>query len=288
MNAFNESVARSGRSIGTILIDSGILAPEAAEQVLRLQKSEGLRFGDAAIKLGLVTPEEIQRALSSQFDYAYLEAGDERIDPTIVAAFRPYAKVVEQMRALRSQLMLRWFGADRALPALAIVSPGAGEGRSFIAANLAIVFSQLGERTLLIDADMRNPSQHSLFRVTNPVGLSSFLAGMATMPEITTRIAGLKSLSLLPAGPVPPNPQELLGRPAFRDLLCTVRTLYDVILVDTSAMDRSADAQGVASCLGGALMVTRRNVTQSSRLIDSVATLRDAGTEVVGCVLNNG
>ncbi|MGC5317045.1 CpsD/CapB family tyrosine-protein kinase, partial [Escherichia coli] len=78
----------------------------------------------------------------------------------VVAAYNPFSKQVEALRALRSQLMVRWFDIDGKHKALSIVSPASGEGRSFIASNLAVVFSQLGERTLLIDADMRQPCQH--------------------------------------------------------------------------------------------------------------------------------
>ena len=99
--------------------------------------------------------------------------------------------------------MLRWFDAETGHKALAVVSPDAGEGRSFIAANLAVVFSQLGERTLLIDADLRNPSQHQLFRLPNKLGLSSILAGRAELEETVTRIPGLIDVSVMPAGATP-------------------------------------------------------------------------------------
>ena len=110
--------------------------------------------------------------------------------------------------------MMRWFNPETRHNALAIMSPGAGEGRSFIAANLAIVFSQLGERTLLVDADLRTPSQQDLFKLGNNGGLSGLMANRVGSDAIT-RVPPLPGLYVLPAGAVPPNPQELLGRPAF-------------------------------------------------------------------------
>jgi receptor protein-tyrosine kinase len=216
MNAMTDKLdTGAGRSIGAILIDNGRLTPDAAERILKLQKEQGLRFGDAAIQLGLLSEADIQQALSRQYDYPYLMPGDERVSEEVVAAFKPFSPIVEQLRAVRSQLMLRWFDAEIGHKTLAVVSASRADGRSFTAANLAVVFSQLGERTLLIDADLRNPSQHQLFRLENKLGLSSLLAGRAELAEAITRIPGLIDLSVLPAGATPPNPQELLARPVF-------------------------------------------------------------------------
>jgi len=163
--------AGNDRAMGAILVDAGRLTPEDAEIILRNQRDEGLRFGDAALRLGLLSEEDIQFALSRQFDYPYLAPGDLSVSKELVAAFSPFTPLVEQLRALRSQLMLRWFdgepGSSSARRILPILSPGHGEGRSFIAANLAVVFSQLGERTLLIDADLRSPHQADIFHLEN-------------------------------------------------------------------------------------------------------------------------
>jgi receptor protein-tyrosine kinase len=289
MNAINEKITTgSGRSIGAILIDSGRLTPEAAERILKLQKEQGMRFGDAAIQLGLLTEEDIQQALSRQYDYPYLMPGDERIDEEVVAAFKPFSPIVEQMRALRSQLMLRWFDAEVGHKTLAVVSAGRGEGRSFTAANLAVVFSQLGERTLLIDADLRNPSQHKLFRLSNKLGLSSLLAGRAEQGETVTRIAGLIDLSVMPAGATPPNPQELLSRPLFNALMASLQGQYDIIVVDTPAGADSADCQAIAARTRGALVVARKDIASAPQVHNLVASLQHAGVAVVGSVLNKG
>ena len=289
MNAFTETpTAGAGRSIGAILIDNGRLTPEAAERILKLQKEQGMRFGDAAIQLGLLTEEDIQQALSRQYEYPYLMPGDDRVSEEVIAAFKPFSPVVEQLRALRSQLMLRWFDAETGHKALAVVSPDAGEGRSFIAANLAVVFSQLGERTLLIDADLRNPSQHQLFRLSNKLGLSSILAGRAELEETVTRIPGLIDLSVMPAGATPPNPQELLSRPLFSALMATVQGQYDIVVVDTPAGAITADHQTIAARTRGALVVARKDITSAPHLQSLVAALQHSGVEVVGSVLNNG
>ena len=275
-----------GRSIGVILIDSGRLSADNAERILRLQKEKGKRFGDAAIELGLLTEDDIRFALSSQFDYPYLPIGDNSLSHELVAAYKPFSPVVEQLRALRSQLMLRWFDAAAQRKALAIVSPGAGEGRSFIAANLAIVFSQLGERTLLIDADLRTPRQHELFKLGNNAGLSGLLAGRANA-EAVVRVPSLLGLSVLPAGAIPPNPQELLGRPAFIETLLMVSRDFDVVIIDTPAASEYADAQTIAVRAGAALMLARKNRSSLPDMAQLTGSLQQSGATLVGSVLND-
>lgn len=289
MNAMTDNLKpAAGRSIGALLIDSGRLTPEAAERILKLQKEQGLRFGDAAIQLGLLSDADIQQALSRQYDYPYLMPGDDRISEEVVAAFKPFSPVVEQLRALRSQLMLRWFDAESGRKALAVVSPDNGEGRSFTAANLAVVFSQLGERTLLVDADLRQPRQHQLFHLANKVGLSSVLAGRAELAEAIIRISGLRDLSVLPAGAVPPNPQELLSRPVFTALLATLQAQYDIVIIDTPPAGRTADAQAITARAHGALVVARKDITALPALQAMVTSLQQGGGNVVGSLLNNG
>ncbi len=289
MNAIHEKLnADSGRSIGAILIDSGRLSPDAAERILKLQKARGLRFGDAAIELGLLSEADIQQALSRQYDYPYLMPGDTSVSEEVIAAFKPFSPVVEQLRALRSQLMLRWFDGEAGHKTLAVVSPGRGEGRSFTAANLAVVFSQLGERTLLIDADLRNPSQHKLFRLPNRLGLSSLLAGRAELADTVTRIPGLIDLSVMAAGATPPNPQELLARPSFNALIATVQGQYDIVIVDTPAGAETADHQSIAARARGAVVVARKDISLAPQVQALVASLQQAGVVVVGAVLNNG
>lgn len=275
----------SSRSIGALLMDAGRITPEAAERIIKLQKDKNLRFGEAAVELGLLTEEDIQHALSRQFDYPYLTQGDTSISQEVIAAFKPFSASVERLRALRSQLMLRCLNPDTEDRSLAIVSADTGEGRSYIAANLAVVFSQLGERTLLIDADLRRPRQHQLFCLNNQSGLSAVLAGRADPESVINRIPNLLGLSVLPAGVVPPNPQELLARPAFGRLLEYSRQHYDVVLIDTPAANTS-DAETIASRASAVLAIGRKNFTSANRLQELVTSLRRSGTPVVGAVLN--
>lgn len=286
--AGNHHHGLASRSIGAILMDAGRLSTDAAESIIKLQKEGGLRFGDAAIQLGLLSDADVRFALSHQFDYPYLMPGDEGISEEVVAAFKPFSPMVEKLRALRSQLMLRWFDGEAGNNMLALISPDRSEGRSYIAANLAVVFSQLGERTLLIDADLRHPRQHEIFKLGNCDGLSAVLAGRTTLDEAVKRIPNLLGLSVLAAGAVPPNPQELLNRPQFSSMLESAKKQFDVILFDTSAGAECADAQMIAAKARGAVVLSRKNITQASRLRDLTVSLQHSGATVVGSVLNGG
>ncbi len=279
-------LTRNDRSIGAILIDAGRLKAESAEPILRLQREKGLRFGDAALQLGLLTQEDIEFAISRQFDYPYLRRGESAVSEDLIAAYTPFTPQVEALRALRSQLILRWFDADASHKALAVVSAERREGRSFIAANLAIVFSQLGEHTLLVDADMRNSCQHRLFGLDNRAGLSAMLTGRGGA-ETIQRIPSLRDLSVLPAGAQPPNPSELLARPEFAQLLKELVEEFDILILDTPAAADIADAQAVARCAGGAMIVARKNASRFGRVRGVADNVTQTSATVVGTVLND-
>lgn len=274
------------RSIGAILIDSGRLSPEDAERILRTQKEQGLRFGEAAIRLGLLTEGDIQFALARQFDYPYLVRGESNVSEELVAAYQPLSRQVEALRALRSQLMLRWFSGEPERRAVSIVSAGRKEGRSYLAANLAVVFSQLGERTLLVDADFRNPRQHEIFGLANRAGLSQMITGRCD-ESVIERVPAFMDFSVLTAGSTPPNPQEILSRPSFSNALANFSHRYDAIIIDTPAADDGADCQTIAVRAGAALLVAKQNGSYIRDLQDLSDSLHHAATAVVGVVLNS-
>jgi len=137
------------------------------------------------------------------------------------------ANRLKPCRALRSQLVMRWFGSGVQRSALAITSAERGDGRSYIAANLAVLFSQLGQRTLLIDADMRSARQHGLFGLDNKTGLSTMLAGRTPIAA-GVGAEGFPHLRVLCAGPKPPNPLEILLQPALSNLMKQLADDFDV------------------------------------------------------------
>jgi receptor protein-tyrosine kinase len=281
--------AEDGRgSIGEILVASGRLSQENAALVVAQQRKHKQPFGDAAIALKLLKREDVDYALSRQFDYAYLQERDQTVSTHVVAAYQPFSRVGENLRAVRSQIMLRWFSSNPLHKVLAVVSPDKGDGRSFIAANLAVVFSQQGERTLLIDADLRAPAgqgQAALFKLGYGLGLSSILAGRAGL-EIALPVPGLPGLSVLPAGAIPPNPQELLGRLAFMQMLSAASQEFDVVLIDTPCGADYADADIIASRAGAALMVARKDQSATPGIKQLAQRLQQCDVALLGSVLN--
>lgn len=278
-------LARHDRRIGNIFAEEGKLGVRDIERIMGLQQLNGLRFGEAALRLGMITAEDLRRAVAKQYDLPYLLPGSESISSELVAACEPFHARAEELRALRTQLMIRWSNAETRHRVLAIVSPGAGEGRSYLAANLAVVFSQLGERTLLIDADLRRPRQHQIFDVPDRIGLSAVLSGRADRGAVVP-VPGFATLSLLPAGALPPNPQELLSRQAFAVLLHELRAEFDIILFDTPPAKRYADAQSVAFRAGSALVLARKDHTRLADTSSLVRELGETGARTVGTVFN--
>jgi len=167
-------------------------------------------------------------------------AHEETYSRKLIAAYEPFSPQVEALRALRSQLLLRWFNQGAKI--LAVISPNPDEGCSEMAANLAVVFSQLGERTLLIDANLRSPNQSKIFNLKQPRGLSDILINRNDL-SVVSNLESLNGLSVLSSGTLPPNPQELLSRRGFAELLEKAKERFDVIIVDTPPAVVTSDAQ---------------------------------------------
>jgi protein-tyrosine kinase len=272
-----------------ILAEDGKITPRQVDHVLDLQREVGIRFGEAAVQLGFITDNDVRFALAKQYDFPHLVADAEAkgIQPSteLVAAFAPFHPRTEELRALRTQLLIRWYNPEAGRNALVVASPAKGEGRSYVAANLAVVFSQLGARTLLVDADLRAPRQHEVFGLPPGHGLSTLLSGR-TEHKAQFPIHGLNRLTVLPAGPLPPNPQELLSRPVFSALMKDLRSLYDVVIIDTPPAKQYADAQTIAYRAGDALIVTRKDHTVVSSTSKVVKELAGTGARVVGTIVN--
>jgi receptor protein-tyrosine kinase len=241
-----------------------------------------MRFGEAACKLKLVKDADVQQALSVQFNYPYLKAGQSMLGPELIAAHAPFEAQAEALRDLRTQLLLHWLNPERKV--LAVVSVGAGDGRTFVAANLAVVFAQLGEKTLLIDADMRLPRQHRLFGHSGP-GLAQVLSGRSGI-ETAERVSYFENLWLLSAGAAPPNPLELLSRPEFPRLLAEARKQFTVVLMDTPASSRASDARLAAARADGVLAVVRQDRTRIAELEALCRVASSGGVQVAGMVFN--
>jgi len=289
------------KPIGELLMDSGLLKRAQVEEILRVQASSKSwgprkRFGELARELGFVERSQVDSALARQFDLPSLTPSDHSLTTELLAAWETSHPGVEVLRGVRERIVQSWLNArgtdvtTGSEPrsgghAVAIVSAQRGDGRSFIAANLAITFAQFGRRTLLIDADLRQPRQHQLFQVDDRTGLSTLLAGRSGT-ESVARIKAMPGLHVMPAGPIPPNPHDLLARPEFRWLLFNAEEQFDVVLVDTSAWSEGSDAESICRRTRAAALVVRADWTTARNAQEFVATLREAQAQVLGVVFN--
>jgi chain length determinant protein tyrosine kinase EpsG len=273
------------RHIGAILRELKGWSDTEVARVLRHQREERQRFGEAAIAQGLADQQDVLFALSQQFNYHYVPESRRSLQPELVAAVQPFSRQAEAFRAIRSQLMLRAFAPDEPRHAMAVVSPDSGDGKTFFTANLGVVLAQLGGRVLVIDADLRGPRLHQLFGLPNMVGLSSLLSGRGDK-HLIHQAPDIPSLFVLPVGITPPNPTELIERPAFRQLLTDLVRQFDHVLIDTPALRHGSDAYAIAAKCGTALTVARRHHSRMDGLQALVSGMRACSAKLAGVVVN--
>lgn len=284
MNAPHDT-AVADRSIGSILADLRHLSADQVEKIVRHQRDKGLRFGEAAVALGFASNDDVMFALAQQFHYPYAAEDKRKANPELVVLNQPFGVQAESFRAIRSQIMMRLFNEGQERHAIAVVSPESGDGKTFFAANLAVALAQLGGRTLLVDADLRHPRQHAVFGVDNQAGLSGILSGRAEA-KVIQQVAGVPSLFVLPVGITPPNPLELVERPAFGLLMRELLAKFDHVVVDTPAACYGSDSAVIAARCGAALVVARKNQGRVTALQDLVANLSETPAKMAGVVFN--
>ena len=273
------------RPIGEILRDKVHLSSEEIDAILSHMRANGLRFGDSAVALGLATNDDVLQALSEQFGYPYANEDRRKHSPELVTLNQPFSTQAEAFRAIRSQIMMRVFGEDQPKRALAIVSPASGDGKTFFAANLAITLAQAGGRTLLVDSDLRGPRQHEVFNLENTAGLSGVLAGRVDT-QVVQQVAGVPGLFVMPVGVTPPNPLELIDRPAFNMLMRELVLKFDHVIVDTPAAIYGSDAHVIAARCGAVLVVAREDASRVVALQQLVAALSQSPARVAGVIMN--
>ncbi|MDP9113572.1 MAG: polysaccharide biosynthesis tyrosine autokinase [Acidobacteriota bacterium] len=269
--------------VGERLRDSGKLTDRDIDRILVAQTRGRRRFGETAVDLKLVTEGEIQMALSQQYNYPHFQSQDFGWSSDVFSAREPFGAQSEAIRTLRSDLVLRGYGDEKKI--LAVVGSRAGDGTSILAANLAVSFAQLGERTLLIDANLRKPSQRFLFGLADGSGLSDVLRSRCALNEAITQMHPVDNLSILTSGPAPPNPQELLSQMGFSYLIETGTLAFDIAIIDTPPMMEFADAQVISRRAGACVCVCRRNRTSVADIAQVKSLLERSGVQAVGAVV---
>lgn len=196
----------------------------------------------------------------------------------------PKSHIAECTRAVRTNLL--FMSPDKPLRRMLVTSSGPQEGKSTTAINLAIAMAQSGQKVLIVDTDMRRPRLHKAFGVPNDVGVSSLVVGEGKLDEAikTTEVPGVY---LLPCGPVPPNPAELLHTKAFGELLEVLDGKFDRVILDSPPVGAVADAVVLATQVAGVVMVLKAGVTHRDVAKRTVRALSDVKAPILGAVLND-
>jgi protein-tyrosine kinase len=288
------------------LIAMGRLTPEGAVRIDEVMRTLGLGFGEAAIKLGLITHEELAaamqmaRQLPPKSSDGIIEEAIHRVSsgrgamvkfvatvkigPSLMLIRDPENTFSEQIRALRTELMLL-NAASRSGNVIAVLSPCKGEGRTQLCAELAVAFSQLGQRTLLVDADLRRPRVHALFESDNIVGLAQVLASGGVPPLLG--VEKLPHLSVLSSGRSVPNPLELLTNGHFQRQLLDWRKKYSMIIIDTPPISEFADGLAIASLAEQVVIVGRSDSTPHKNMKEMLRRMGATQSRIVGAVINS-
>jgi protein-tyrosine kinase len=287
------------------LIERSRLSHDQVALIRELMGTARLGFVDAALQLNLISADDaagvVERMQRPDSQAGVVETALRRQSIGRVATVPPsiYVKPskelllvhspdhphCERIRALRTELIMLMGNEHRQAGVIAVLSPGPGEGRSLLAAELAIAFAQLGRRTLLVEADLRRPRQQLLFGAENANGLAQCLS-FGAVPQLL-RVDGLPQFSLLPAGSPPPNPLELLSDGRFEELLFDWRRVFDVLVIDTPAITKYADGLAIASFVEQVLLLSRANSTSHKSMQDTLRRLATTRARILGAVINN-
>lgn len=270
-----------GSRLGDILIERQHLTREDVQRILEYQRTQGIRFGDAAVALGMLTEQELRSAIAQQ--YRYPTASNNPALARFPIAAAPDSTEAEAIRKIRTEIMLRL--PERRPLSIALVSPNDAEGKSYLCASLALAFAQGGYRTLLIDADLRSPERNSLLGTKTDTGLAAILAGR--VQGYTQPVPAFPMLHVLSAGPLPPNPTEILREPQLKQLISNLHAHFDIFVVDTPSIKRYPDAQIIASQADSAILVARQHITLLHDIEQAQDSLRAAGVQVAGIVYNS-
>ncbi len=270
------------KRIGEILVENGAMKEHDIARVLDFAKSKRLPFGEAAVKLRLISREERSLAVAAQFDYPYLRKGERGYSKSLVAAFDPFSRKGEAVRQLCNQMLMHRTDLRHWL--VGIFSANDSEASSYTASNLAVSLSQIGYQTLLVDGNLTDGRQHDIFNVHNTTGLSSLLVGRSDIDSTILRLPAFRGLSLLPSGGMPPNAADLLSRWECQEAMSRMRLLYDVVIVDAPPSS-GAGSEAMARVCDAAMLVMRCNRTHLAEAQATIASIRSSGTELIGSAL---
>lgn len=196
---------------------------------------------------------------------------------------KPKSIAAESYKTLRTNI--QYSSIDDKYKMIVVTSAEPGEGKSTTSGNLALVLAQDGKKVLLIDCDMRKPSIHRSFNISNAVGLSDFIVNKITIEEVVFKFND--NLTIIPAGNIPPNPSEILDSAAMRKFLQEMRDVFDYIVIDTPPLQAVTDAQILSAKADGTLLVVKAEKTKRDSVRNAVNLIQKVNGTIIGTVLNS-
>jgi capsular exopolysaccharide synthesis family protein len=202
----------------------------------------------------------------------------------LVTFFDPKSPISEQYRTIRTNI--EFSSVDEEIQTILVTSSGPSEGKSTTAANMAVVFAQQEKQVLLVDADLRKPTVHYTFNLSNTFGLTSVLSKQMQLIEAVDE-SEISNLGILTSGPIPPNPAEIMGSKAMDQFLREAKEHFDVIIFDTPPMLAVTDAQVLANKCDGSILVLYSGKTEMEEAVKVKELLSATKSKLLGAVLNH-
>jgi|SRR5690554_1740156 capsular exopolysaccharide synthesis family protein len=204
-------------------------------------------------------------------------------NPKLITLSDPRSPAAEAYRTLRTNLMFS--SVDRAIRALVVSSAAPGEGKSTAAANLAVTLAQSGQRTILVDCDLRKPGQHTIWGLPNEQGLTTMMLETSALDRPPLQSAGLENLSVLTSGPQPPYPADVIGSRRMDEIIAALREQADYVIFDAPPVLAVTDAALLALKTDGLLLVLRAGVSRRDQTARAKEELERISVPLIGAVL---
>jgi protein-tyrosine kinase len=202
---------------------------------------------------------------------------------SLISYINPKSMISEQYRTIRTNI--QFSSIEKAYRTLIITSAGFGEGKTTTTANLGVVMAQQGKKILIVDADLRKPMMHFIFKTENTTGLTNVLIQQTLLQE-AIRKTEIEKLDILPSGPIPPNPADLLSSDSMKELMEQALKEYDVILFDSPPVNAVADTQILSNLGDGVVLVVNSGKTKMDTGLNALESLISAKAKLLGVVLN--
>jgi capsular exopolysaccharide synthesis family protein len=193
------------------------------------------------------------------------------------------AQVAEQFRTLRTNI--RYSSLGNEIKSIVVTSSMPDEGKSTIISNLAVAMANAGKRVIIVDCDLRKPTIHKRFSISNSQGLTNILVQDKKKTEIMI-VTDIPNLYIIPSGPIPPNPSELLGSMAMKDTLEELTRIFDMVLIDTPPVLNISDAQILSALSQGTIIVASYGKSEKKALLNAKENIEKVGGKILGVVIN--